>query len=194
MSTFSNYSTSELLGLLKDAVTDTTAGIKRAADILLELKSRGECHPFTRSGTLRYFAEISDGRLTPLAALVLGEFPSIIKKIIGLPADQQDSIASGAPIPVAEMDNIGNMVTTEKNIMRMTPREIETVFDGSSIRDVKAQQHLVRRASIPVARTSERPRIPVDVAGGRLIFGNMKVGVEELRAPMRELGFKIVRM
>lgn len=194
MSNYNNHDTNALFDLLTTVANDTAKGIKQAADILVELKKRGESHPFTKGSVLKHYEAISSGKLTPLAAMTFGGVDVIVKRMILLPAKLQNDIACGEALPVAEVDAMGNVIKTEKVITRMSMRDLDLVFSKDKVRDIHTQERILRSKSAPVAPLAPRERVGVDEKTGKLIFGNMKVGPEELRSALRQLGFRIVRI
>lgn len=194
MSNFNNHDTIALHDLLATVVDGTVKGIKRASEILVELKKRGEHSAYARGAVLSQYENIASGKLTALAAMTFANTPSIVERLIGLPAKVQDGIACGDPIPVADTDAFGSVVKTEKVVTRMTSRDLDLAFDGGKLRDVKEQERILRKDVSAVKPRQPNERILVDPSKSKLVFGNMKVGPEELREPLRKLGFRLVRI
>lgn len=192
---FHNMSVDKLLVLLTNKVNHSVTAIQDAAEILYELHTRGESHPFMREGIFKFYKEIARLELSPKAVMVFAGIPSILNQIKGLPLEQQDAIAMGETVSVVEIDAKGGLTVVEKPVLRLNQKQLERVIQNGCIVPVSEQEKKARAeaAKVPI-KTNAVSRIKVDKKSKLLIFGAMKFSPEDLRDSLRELGFKLTRI
>lgn len=194
---YHNSTTAELYAALAATVDQTSTAIVAASEILLELRKRGENHPLMREGVFVWFEHIAAGQLSPKAALAFAGVNSVIRKLVGLDTALQDRIADGEEIPVAELDSTGKIVRSQKPILRMDQAQLDRAFDASKLRPLPAQEKMLRSEQARDAaspKTAKKERITADQESGVLRVANTKIAPEELREPLRALGFRLIRV
>ncbi len=205
MRNFSNQSIESLYALLHDVVLDTAAEIQKAAEILQELRNRGEAHPLMRIGVLSKFREIASGKLSAKAAFVFAGVNDVLTRLEGLPIDQQEEIATTGIIPVVELDQSHRPVVVQKPILSATRETLDRVFGPGNIRSAIEQEKLIVRETNTISVTKGRQevandylrtvgRFTVDVKRRRIKVGAHSIKVEEFAEPLRLLGYKLTKM
>lgn len=190
-SEFHNMTTSVLFTLLEQTVDHNAGSLERACRILAALKTRGERHEWMKKGAFRYFQEITDGRLSALAALTFDR-TNILKKIVDYPIELQNKLAKGEFIDVYRIDERSAVVADKRTAVQLNARQIKLVFGKHHIRNVVEQEKLLR-AEIPKTPALKLPRIIVDLQTNSLRVGKMKIEPHELIEPLRALGYQITR-
>jgi hypothetical protein len=199
-SKYHNQTVPELFASLKGAVLDSAASLKEASEILVELRSRGESHPFMYEGVLRWHREIADGRLSALAVIAFGGMQTILSRLVGLPLKEQDAYAQGETASVAEIEpKSGNVVRAEKPILRLPADQLDLVFAApGKVRSFEAQRKLLisRKGAAKVSPLPRREHsmLWADVRSGEVVYGNIRMKPSDLAGPLSELGFKIERV
>ncbi|MGX7874473.1 hypothetical protein ACVDG5_018435 [Mesorhizobium sp. ORM6] len=197
MRNYGNQSVESLYALLNDVVLDIASNLQKACEILYELKARGEHHLLMREGLLRRFEDIASGKLSARAAITFSGVNVILDRITGLPLEEQERLAETGSVAVAELDAKGQVTETQKPILTMAKTDLERVFGVGEIRSVEKQEQLIRQQASTKAATpayTPTPRIRVDWKTKKLVLSVQRITVEELREPLRQLGFSIVRL
>lgn len=180
------------------ALTDQTANsVKAAAEILVELKARGENHPFMHEGVLRWYAQIADGRLSAKAALAFAGVNSILKHLVGMPLKQQDAFAAGQPTVIARHNTQGKIVSDERPLLQLSSNQLDLAFDQNTPRPFAAQAKILaaRGPEYPERRRSQSPlSIRADIAAGEIICGQLRFTPQQLADALQRLGYRLTKM
>lgn len=188
-----NSETKVLLARLGRLTDRTAEAIAEAALILLELHTRKVTHPLMRDGVLSYYAEICDGRLSAKAVLAFAGVHSILKRIVGMPLDQQDAFAAGGRATIAEHNRDGKIVSQQKPLIQMTAGQLDVAFDKGIPRPFAEQRKIlnVREPPAPRRRRGSTLSIRADLVRGEIICGQLRFTPHQLGAAMKTLGYEI---
>jgi len=161
----------------------------------LELYKRGERHPFMRSGVLRWYSDIAQGNLSAHAVLAFGGVGTIIRKLIGMDLLQQQDLANGALVEIAEHDAEGKIVRGKKRILQMTTRQLDMVFDKGAVVSFERQKKILAARGKDVRRSSVAMTFRSDPDTGEIVCGQMRINLSDpgFITAVHELGFQIVR-
>ena len=191
--------TDTLVALFETTIETTSLSIKKNCLILAELDARNalsdQMRTLTKQGTFRWFREIAADKLAPAVAFACGDNYPLIQGLMRLPVPAQENIAAGQEIPVAERIK-GEIKEVTKPIWRIDYAEISRVFGDKGVRTIKEQTAMLRAEDAGSISTGllQEGRIGIDLQKNTLRFGMMKVDVSELTAPLRKLGFRLVRI
>lgn len=196
-SKYAHYKTDALKALLEKANNHLAGAIMETCEILLELHKRGERHPYMREGVLRWFESIAKGRLSIHAAIAFAGVGTIIRKLDGMDLLQQQALANGGKVVIAEHDAAGKVVRAEKPILQLTTRQLDLAFDaGMAVPFEKQRKILAARSVGPdKRRSSVALNFRADPEKGEIICGQMRIDISDpgFLSALNELGFQIVR-
>lgn len=190
-----NAETKALTARLATLTGRTAEMIGEAALILMELHTRKIKHPLMRDGVLGYFAEISNGQLSAKAVLAFAGVHTILKRLIGMPLDQQDAFAAGGRATIAVHDRAGKIISDQKPLVQMSARQLDVAFDKGIARPFAEQRKVLgaRQPATSRRRSTSTLSIRADLAAGEIICGQLRFKPHDLAAAMKVLGFKIIR-
>ena len=181
-----NMTVEELLKEL-DGFTQLAAEVaKRVSLVLAELRKRRQPHPFFRHPVLAFFQQIADERLAPEAAVALGN-QQMIQAILPLAHDDQIAVAYGRDVPIARLNEKGDVVSDDVPIQRMDPVTMARAFGPEGIRTVHEQAEIIRAEG----RVERHGMITVLRDETMLKIGNQKIKPEELKGPLLALGYTL---
>jgi hypothetical protein len=193
-SRYHNQATEALIKALADLTDQTAETIRVAAEILAELKTRGENHPLMREGILRWYAPIAEGKLSPKAAIAFAGVNSIIRRLIGMPLAKQEAFAKGEPLIFAKHNNKGEVISDQRPLLELSARQLDIALEQGEIRSFPAQRKILiargqehrkrRRSSSPI-------NIRADLEAGEIICGQMRFTPHQLAGALKQLGYTI---
>lgn len=160
--------------------------VERLSLIMSELHKRRQPHPFFHDRIMRFWQSISDQTLAAEAAIILAN-RDMIKAIIPLPRSEQIDIANGRGIPVATITPDGRIKSDDIPIRRMDPATLKRAFGPDGIRTVHEQAEMIRAAG----RVERIGAITVLRDEHVIKIGNQKIAPEDLRGPLRALGYRV---
>ncbi len=181
----------QLYGALKKATAATVAEFTTYVGILHELWRRGETHPLMKQGPARWHKEIAAKRLSPTLALTIGGgHTALVRKMLDLPLDKQDALASGETIVVAVHNEEGKIVAADQTITDLDGWMYEIVFNDGMIRSFNQQKKLLSNRSPDVRRSRVPTEIKADPAAGEIVWGQQRAKPADFTKAFRDLGFK----
>lgn len=160
--------------------------VERLSLIMSELRRRRLPHPFFKDRILSFWQSISDQTLAAEAAIILAN-RNMIKAVIPLPRSEQIEVANGREIPVATITPDGHIKSDYIPIHRMDPATLSRAFGPGGIRTVQEQAEIIRAEG----RVERIGAITVLRDEQVLKIGNQKIRPEDLRGPLRSLGYKV---
>lgn len=185
-----NTSTADIRAELDQIVSDTAEWMQRAAVLLVELRRRKERHPLMSSNTLRHFVLIADGKLDAAAALAVGGNRNLVRALSAIPLDQQFDYATRRTVEVVERTPDGRDVIEHRHITHLSNPTLDRVFSDGRILSVEEQ-----RQALGAKPNRERVGcVLVDHDESALVISKKHIKPLELVAPLKALGFKLVRI
>lgn len=161
-----------------------------AAQILSELHKRKENVPQMRSGYLKFFREISDGKLSAEAVLGIS-LQSALPALMRLPIADQISLVRGGAISVAEHDSAGNIRSVDKDPNAMTLGQWELAIGEKGFRPYNEQKRILSRRGPDVRRSSSVKDLRFDASTKEVVCGRMRISVRDLMSLLRKHGYEI---
>lgn len=190
MTDYSKMTDEELNTRIKLCATDLQTKVKELADLLTELRKRGQTHPLMFVPILKDFAAISSGKLSVNAALEFGGNSALMEQVKKMPVARQDDLANGGTIPVVEINPQGKQVTVQRRVGQLTNRDLNRVLNNGKVASVAAQ----KKSLTPAAQLKEVAGLIVDITNRKLQIGGKSIAPMELAKPLKELGFRLVRI
>ena len=191
---YREMSLQELYTRLASHVQAGETALIEGSKILAELKRRGETHEFMRRGLFKWFEQIDAGTLDASAVIKFAGDDQIISRLVRLPISQQAMIAKTGNVIVAEQAKTGEIIETEKSIIRMDLKQLDRVFGDKGIRTIAQQTKLLKAASAPTPKPAAPELVRADARDGVLVIaGRHHIEPNALIEPLRRLGYKIVK-
>jgi len=187
---YSNMTTEELNTRIQLCATDLQTKVKELAGLLAELRKRGQHHPLMSVPILKDFAAIASGKLSVNAALEFGGNDTLMEQVKQMPVTQQEDLANGGTIAVVEISPQGKQVTVQRKVNQLTNRDLGRVLNKGKVASVAAQ----KKTLTPAAQLKEVAGLIVDITNQKLQIGGKSVAPMELVKPLKELGFRLVRI
>lgn len=185
-----SLSTEEILDEIASFATLAAEVVDRWASLLKVLAERRVSHPMFAHPVMQFWKSITDKSLAPEAAVLLADRSKgkMIRAVLPLPRFEQIEVAEGKEISVARLDEDGTLNIEHMPIMRMPSETIDRVFGPRGIRDVQAQEIILRQA----ARVQKIGAVTVNKEEGIFKIGNQKLTPEDIRPALLELGYSLV--
>lgn len=194
MQELQKLTTPQLHKLLGEQLTVSAEALENAARIYAELRTRGADLSRYRTGIGLYLARIADKKLSAHAVQAFAGQPGALHRFVGLSLSMQKALAVGHPVSVAEHDEAGKIIFTDKRVERMTGPEVLRVFQKpGEIASPEEQAAVLKRSAGPRKHRSVKLDIRADVAKGEIIIGQIRVKPHDLAAALGALGFTITR-
>lgn len=168
----------------------TVEHLQRLANIWAELERRGEDLSDLRRGIAANLSLIASGTLAADAVVALASRPTLLKRLAGVPLDQQRAIASGEPLPVVVDDgkkyNVEMLPATA-----LTMAQTRQVIDYGSVRTVDEQRAILADLKMtkrkPREESERRYNVHADRERDGLFIGKMFVPKHEVIAALATL-------
>lgn len=193
-SKYHNYTTDVLKTALTKINVKIAEGVIAASEILLELARRGERHPYMRGGLFRWYEPLANRTLSAHAAIAFGGVGTIIRKLVGMDLLQQQELANGGKVVVAEHDATGKIIRVEKPILQLTTRQLDLAFDNGAFVPFETQRKTLGKRQPDVRRSSVPLEIRADMETGEVVCGQMRFTPLSLVPALKKLGFKIEKI
>lgn len=187
---YSKMTDAELTTRIQLCATDLNTKVKELADLLTELRKRGQTHPLMGVPILKDFVAISSGKLSINAALEFGGNEVLMNQIKQMPVDRQETLANGGTVPVVEVNPEGRQVTVQRSVGQLTNRDLGRVFNNGKVTSLVAQ----KKTLTPTALTKEIFGFIVDITNKKLKIGDKSYTPMELAKPLKELGYRLVKI
>lgn len=160
--------------------------VEEYSAILSVLRERRVHHAFMRHPVLSFFQSIVDGEVDAEAALILAN-RDMIKAVQPLPPERQNAIAKGEEVPVARINDAGEICSDDRPIRLMDPATLRRAFGPEGIRTVHEQAEMIRAEG----KVERHGMITVLRDEGLIKVGNQRIKPEELRGPLLALGYSL---
>lgn len=184
-----NLTTEEILAEIASFQGLAVAVLERWAALLKELSERRVRHPMFRHPVLQFWRSIADKALHAEAAVLLADRKrgDMIRAVLPLKPAEQLEVANGAPVPVATLNDAGEIRSDDVPIHRMDPATLKRAFGPEGIRTVHEQAEMIR-AEGKIERVGA---VTVLRGEGLLRIGNQKIRPEDLKGPLAALGYTL---
>jgi len=186
---YADKTTDELVAALKDAMGVTVKSLCRVAVLVRLLKERGYDLSELRIGMVAWLEKIAYGQVLPEIVQRYHGSSLIMRKLAGLPLDEQRRVASDEPLQVLTFDESGRPTHRLVAPSKMTPAEAHQVFAADHIRDLGEQRSYLESRKPRTAR--RRSGVFVDMKRRGLV---VRAGGEEVFLSAEDLSQYLTRL
>jgi len=191
-SQLSLMSTAELRAELAKSLASTASSLARLAAIWNELERRGSDLSDLRRRMPIWLPLIANGSLAAEAAIAFSSRPTTIKRLVGMPLDEQRAIASGEKLVTLVVPESKGYTTREICVKALTSSQVDQVLDGNgSIRDRDEQIAILEEKKQP-----KRPHIEISDRNCKVKADHERQGIAIAKgfAPKGEIIAKLAEL
>lgn len=158
---------------------------------MVALKSRKSSHSIFANKSFQYYDKIARGTLHPKVALRC-ETRWFYDRLGTQKMAVQEQIAASANFEIARQDrSTGEIVKDRMSLARMDRKQIALVFKTDGTIATFSEQSVELREQMRKKAEAKQRRVYADVSKKKIVIGNLRASIEELRIPLEKLGYTI---
>jgi len=179
---------SQLIGLLDNCLRLTAESLKRAAQVVKLLDSKGADLSELNQTMLGYMRKIGAGQLHPDLLVTWRETP-VYNRARLLPMPVQEAVISNKPIKVAVIKDNGEFNATLMEPRAMTPAIAKQALAPDHIRTYEEQIAYLRSAQNVAAVKATKPEpMPYSIVGKAVVFNRpCRLTIKDLKNLVKQL-------
>ena len=170
---------------LAQSLTLTARHLAYIAAIWGELERRGEDLSALRSGLSIYLPQIAAGTLDAELVIKYAGQRMLLHAMSKLPIHTQKELAKTGEVPLAQVAENGEMLSSQVSLQRLSAADLRFVFAESKLRPLPDQYRMMANRKKPRAILGRQAR-KVIVENGEVKFGGRRTKLENVLEALSE--------